>query len=103
MRYNLKPRWHGAFFLPHVMSCSLLTRHHAQAPAVLDHSCALPQGDGCTGPAFAGGAVCGERNLIVLDASDVLDNAFAVGCPGIDAEGKVSSQRAHLRPLLPHS
>jgi hypothetical protein len=30
----------------------------------------------------------------------VLDNAFAV-C--LDAEGKVSSQRAHLRPLLPHS
>src|SRR5262245_20131392 len=77
----------------------LLTGHNAQAAAVLDHSRTLPQGDGGTGPAFAGGAVGGERNLIVLDASDVLDNAFAVGCPGIDAEGKVSSQRAHLRPL----
>jgi hypothetical protein len=33
----------------------------------------------------------------------VFDDAFTVGCPSIDAEGKVSSQRAHLRPLLPHS
>ena len=24
--------------------------HHAQTPTVLDHSCALPQGDGGTGP-----------------------------------------------------
>src|SRR6516165_1738294 len=55
--------------VPHGTSCSLLTRHHAQAPAVLDHSCALPQGDGCARPAFAGGAVGGERNLVVLDAS----------------------------------
>src|SRR5262249_21170454 len=30
----------------------LLTRHHAQAPAVLHHSRTLPQGDGRTGPAF---------------------------------------------------
>src|SRR5262249_25504957 len=43
------------------------------------------------------------RNLIVLDACDVLDNAFAVGCPRIDAEGEVSSRRGHLRPLLPQS
>ena len=34
--------------------------HHAQAPAVLDHSRALPQADGGTGPAFAGGAEGGE-------------------------------------------
>ena len=33
----------------------------------------------------------------------MLDNALAVGCPGMDAEGKVSSQLAHLCPLLPHS
>src|SRR5262247_3556032 len=67
------------------------------------HSRILPQGDGRAGPAFTRRAVGSECNLIVLDACDVLDNAFAVGCPGIDAEGKVSSQRAHLRPLLPHS
>src|SRR5262249_24754960 len=76
--------------------------HYAQAPAVLDHSRTLPQGDGRAGPAFTRRAVGSECNLIVLDARDVLDNAFAIGCPGIDAEGKVSSQRAHLRPLLPH-
>src|SRR5262245_48984072 len=75
--------------------------HYAQAPAVLDHSRTLPQGDGRAGPAFTRRAVGSECNLIVLDACDVLDNAFAVGCPGIDAEGKVSSQGAHLRPLLP--
>jgi hypothetical protein len=69
----------------------LLTGHHAQASAVLDHSRALPQGDGRARPAFAGGAEGGERNLIVLDASDVLDDAFTVRCPSIDAEGKVSS------------
>src|SRR5215831_16991214 len=34
----------------------LLTGHHAQAPAVLDHSRTLPQGDGRAGPAFTGGA-----------------------------------------------
>src|SRR5262245_3838823 len=81
----------------------LLTGHHAQAPAVLDHSRTLPQGDGGTGPAFAGGAVCGERDLIVLDTGNMLHDAFAVRRPGIDAEGEVSSQRAHLRPLLPQS
>jgi hypothetical protein len=79
----------------------LLTGHHAQAPAVLDHSRTLPQGDGRAGPAFAGGPEGGERDLIILDARDVLDNAFAVGCPGIDAEGKVSSESGHLRPLYP--
>src|SRR5262249_39051300 len=34
----------------------LLAGRHAQAPAVLDHSRALPQGDGRAGPAFTGGA-----------------------------------------------
>jgi hypothetical protein len=77
--------------------------HHAQAPAVLDHSRILPQGDGCARPSLAGGPVGGERKLIVLDVGDVLDNALAVGCPHIDAEGEVSSQSGHLRPLLPLS
>jgi len=46
----------------------------------------------------------GERDLIVLDASDVLHDAFAVRGPRIDAEGEVSSKRrGHLRPLLLHS
>src|SRR5262245_56185910 len=65
-------------------------RGHAQTPAILDHSNALPQGDGSARPAFAGSAEGGERNLIVFDASDVLDDAFAVRCPGIDPEGEVS-------------
>jgi hypothetical protein len=60
----------------------LLTGHHAQAPAVLDDSRTLPQGDGGAGPAFAGGAVGGERNLIVLDAGNVLNDAIAVRGPG---------------------
>src|SRR5262245_4658507 len=76
-------------------------RGHAQTPAILDHSNALPQGDGNARPAFAGGAESGERNLIVLDASDVLDNAFAVGCPGIDAEGEVSPRFGHRHPPWP--
>ena len=58
---------------------------------------------GVPGPAFAGGAVGGERDLIVLDASDMLHHAFAISGPGIDAEGEVSSQSGHLRLLLPHS
>jgi hypothetical protein len=38
----------------------------------------LPQGNGDAGPTLAGGAIGGERNLIVLDAGDVLYDAFAV-------------------------
>src|SRR6516165_5696697 len=79
----------------------LLTGHHAQTPAVLDHSRALPQGDGSAGPAFTRRAEGGERNLIVLDACDVLDNAFAVRRPGIDAEGEVISRRGHVRLFYP--
>jgi hypothetical protein len=78
--------------------------HCAQAPTVLDHLRALPQRDGRARPSLAGGPVGGECNLIVLDASDVLDNAFAVWCPRVDAEGEVGSKRpGHLRPLLPPS
>src|SRR5215472_3643068 len=73
------------------------------APAILDDASALLQGDGGTGPAFTRRPIGGECDLIVFDACDVFDDAFTVGCPSIDAEGKVSSQRAHLRPLLPHS
>src|SRR6516165_4838170 len=79
---------------------TLVRPSHAQAPAVLDHSRTLPQGDGGTGPAFAGGAVGSERDLIVLDASDVLHDAFAVRGPRIDAEGEVSSECAHVAPKI---
>ena len=44
----------------------------------------------------------GERNLVVLDPGDVLDNALAVRCPGIDAERGVSSPSGHLLwPVCP--
>ena len=45
---------------------TLVRPSHAQAPAVLDHSRTLPQGDGGAGPAFAGGAEGGERDLVIL-------------------------------------
>jgi hypothetical protein len=52
----------------------------------------LPQGDRRARPALAGGAVSGECNRIVLDAGDVFDDAFAVRCPSIDAEGEFPIQ-----------
>src|SRR5215468_10941582 len=75
----------------------------AQIPAILDHSSALAQGDGRAGPALDRGAVGRQRDLIVLDAGDVLHDAFAVRRPAVDAEGEVISRRGHLRPLLPQS
>jgi hypothetical protein len=81
----------------------LLGIHRAQTPTVLDHSRTLPQGDGCARPAFTRRAVGGECNLIILDAGDVLHDAFAVRGPRIDAESKPSPECGHLRPLLPHS
>src|SRR5262249_55137632 len=80
-----------------------LASHHAQASAVLDHSRPLPQGDGSAPPALAGGAAGGEGNLIILHAGTVLHDAFAVRAPGIDAEGEMSSQCAHVRLFLPQS
>src|SRR5262249_31816016 len=42
----------------------------------------------------------GECNLVILDAGDVLHDAFAVRRPGIDAEGEMSS-RCHRHLLCP--
>jgi len=64
------------------------TLHHAQAPAGLDHSRTLPQGDGSARPALAGGEEGGERDLIVLDAGDVLD-----GCSHAQACQRLDDQR----------
>src|SRR5215813_1066166 len=87
---------------PIIQGSRIASLHHAQAPAVLDHSCALPQGDGDARPALTGGAVGNECNLVVLDTGNMLHDAFAVRCPSIDAEGEVSSKRrGHLRLLLP--
>src|SRR5215813_5331835 len=77
--------------LPHETSCSLLPRHHAQAPAVLDYSRTLPQRNGDARPALAGSAVGDECNLVVLDTGNMLHDAFAVRRPSIDAEGEVRS------------
>ena len=52
--------------------------HHAHAPPILDHPRALTQRDGGARPASAGGVVCRQRDLIILNAGDVLDNALAV-------------------------
>jgi hypothetical protein len=71
------------------------TLYYAQASAVLDHSITLPQGDGNARPTLARGEIGGERNLIVLDAGDVLNDGFAVRSPGINAEGEVSSRCGH--------
>src|SRR5262245_1520209 len=72
-----------------------------QTPASVPASLAPARRD--ARPAFAGGAVGGECNLIILDAGDVLHDAFAVRGPRIDAESKVSPESGHLRPLFPHS
>jgi hypothetical protein len=58
---------------------ALVRPREAQAAAILDHSRALPQRDGCVRPAFNRGAVGGECNVIVLNARDLLDEAVAVG------------------------
>src|SRR5262245_34796610 len=62
----------------------------------------MPQGGRRAGPAFAGGSESSERNLIVLDACDVLHDAFAVGCPGIHAEGEMRPY-LHRHRFLPQS
>jgi hypothetical protein len=71
------------------------TLYYAHASAVLDHSITLPQGDRNARPTLARGEIGSERNLIVLDAGDVLNDGFAVRSPGINAEGEVSSRCGH--------
>jgi hypothetical protein len=56
LNLNFKPRFGGAFSGQPGMNSTELHLHHAQAPAVLNHSRTLPQGDGVARPAFAGGA-----------------------------------------------
>ena len=43
-----------------------------EAPAVLDHAGTLPQRNGRAGPAFDRRSVGRHRQLVVLDAGDVL-------------------------------
>src|SRR5262249_26163607 len=60
-----------------LLHCGISIRPMTAWSAVLDHPRALTQSDRRSRPAFAGGAVGGECNLIVLDTSDVLHDAFA--------------------------
>jgi hypothetical protein len=46
---------------------------------------------------LAGGAVCGECKLVVLDAGDMLHDALAVGGPHVDAEREICAGRRHRR------
>jgi hypothetical protein len=82
----------GAPKVPHGTSCSLLldTTRRRRLSSITRAPCRRVMG--VPGPAFAGGAVGSERNLVVLDARDMLHDAFAVRGPGIGAEGEVSSQ-----------
>src|ERR1700741_1986324 len=68
-------------------------------PAILSYAISSFCPTSADGLQSAGGPVGGACNLIVLDAGDVLHDAFAVRGPRIDAEGKVSSHCGHLRPL----
>ena len=77
----------------------LLTGQHAQAPAVLDHSRTLPQGDGRAGPARHGCPVGRFAYLEVVHASDLLDNAVACVVPDVHAEGKTFAQDAQLKSI----
>jgi hypothetical protein len=62
------------------------------------HPRALPQGDGGSWPACAGGAIRRQRQLGVLDARQVLDDMLAIDGPHVNAVQKLSSR--HYRPYL---
>ena len=70
----------------------LLTGHHAQASAVLDHSRTLPQGDGRAVPALAGGSERRGPSGGVLGGPQVMikkGNARRVSQP-VGVEGGVA-------------
>ena len=64
----------------------------AQPSTVRNDASTLPQGDGDARPAFAGGTVGGEHNLMVLNAGNMLNDVFAVRGPSIDAEAEMRSR-----------
>jgi len=88
--------WTSIACLKPALSTLVRPRRQAQTPAILDHSCALPQRDGPARPALDRGSVGCQRDLIILDASDVLDNALAVRVPQIDSEGEMRARYRHL-------
>ena len=62
---------------------------NSRTPAVFNHPRVLPQGHCRFGPALAGSMVGRHRDLEILGASHVLDDALAVVGPPVDAERKV--------------
>jgi hypothetical protein len=55
---------------------------------------------GVPGHRSQAGAIRGECSLVVLDTGHMLNDAFAVRCPCIDAEGEVSSRLHRHRSLF---
>jgi hypothetical protein len=53
--------------------------------AVLNNPGTLPQGNGSVGPAFDRKPISAQRELVILDASNVLDDVLAGGVPQVDA------------------
>src|SRR6476660_3996580 len=73
---------------------------NSRTPAVFNYPRALPQGHCRFGPALAGSMVGRHRDLEILGASHVLDDALAVVGPPVDAEREVilcHSTRPRLR------
>ena len=62
---------------------------NSRTPAVFNHPRVLPQGQCRFGPTLAGSMVGRHRDLEILDASHVLDDALAVVGPPVDAEREV--------------
>src|SRR6476620_11672106 len=62
---------------------------NSRTPAVFNYPRALPQGHCRFGPALAGSMVGRHRDLEILGASHVLDDALAVVGPPVDAEREV--------------
>jgi hypothetical protein len=62
---------------------------NSRTPAVFNHPRALPQGHCRFGPALAGSMVGRHRDLEILGASHVLDDALAVVGTPVDAEREV--------------
>jgi hypothetical protein len=78
------------------------SRSHSRSPAVFEHSSSLTQRERCTGPPLDGGLVSRQSELVVFDASDVLNDSLAVSRPQVDPECEVSTAYRHRsRPRAP--
>jgi hypothetical protein len=84
---------HSTRLKGNVLPCSTRRRRLSSSPA------RPAQRDGNARSGLARSGKRRERNLIFLDASDVLHSAFAVNRPRVPAEGKVSSRCGQLTDL----